>query len=478
MEYLKKLEQEKLEQEKLKQDKIKDNLLKVCFEVKNNIELYSKSLPFEFQHIYIFKKDKIYYKLYGRLHEMYLKSFDELSISKKKCDIDESYLLFPKMIYKNVDLNIEKKYDFTFVGSFAFIINKNVQNFGYNNRKWVIDFAKENFTENSFFVNTSKNTNLDKDWNILGEFDKTFDEESNVFIFSKFDEKLKNQIYFNKEYYDNLSKSKFCLCPAGDCLWSIRFIECIMCKCIPIVNTIEETYRSEAESKLDYKYYLTSSPEFIYREDWVEHNLNIFLKYHTLEYYLNKIFIIGFNKTGTTSLDGFFNFNSIPSAHWDRGNLAKTIKYNYENKNPLLKGYEKYTVFSDMEDVKNLNYAHVEYFKEFYKMYPNSKFILNIRNVDNWIKSRCNHNFNNDGFKINYLEMVKSQYNLTSEQVIEKWKNDFNNHVNNVIEYFSDKKNKLIIFDIEKDSINEIIDFLPELELNGKYYGHLNKGKQ
>ena len=130
-----------------------------------------------------------------------------------------------------------------------------------------------------------------------------------------------------------------------------------------------------------------------------------------------------------------------------------------------------------MEDVENLNYAHVEYFKEFYKMYPNSKFILNIRNVDNWIKSRCNHNFNN-GFKINYLEMVKSQSNLTSEQVIEKWKNDFNNHVNNVIEYFSDKKNKLIVFDIEKDSIDKIINFLPELELNDKYFYHLNKGKQ
>jgi hypothetical protein len=37
------------------------------------------------------------------------------------------------------------------------------------------------------------------------------------------------------------------------------------------------------ESKLDYKYYLVNDKEFIYREDCVEHNYAIFLKYHTLE---------------------------------------------------------------------------------------------------------------------------------------------------------------------------------------------------
>ena len=48
-----------------------------------------------------------------------------------------------------------------------------------------------------------------------------------------------------------------------------------------IYELLKNTYK---ESKLEYKYYTTSSPEFIYREDWVEHNYNIFLKYHTLEF--------------------------------------------------------------------------------------------------------------------------------------------------------------------------------------------------
>ena len=86
-----------------------------------------------------------------------------------------------------------------------------------------------------------------------------------------------------------MCKSKFCLCPAGDAKWSMRFIEAIMCKTIPIVNEVKESYRSEEESKLDYKYYLTSDKEFIFREDWVEHNYNIFLKFFLLYVYYHSI---------------------------------------------------------------------------------------------------------------------------------------------------------------------------------------------
>ena len=58
-----------------------------------------------------------------------------------------------------------------------------------------------------------------------------------------------------------------------------------MTKCIPIVNDEKETYRSREESKLDIFYYLTKSYNYTYHYHWIEHNYNIFLKYHTLEYY-------------------------------------------------------------------------------------------------------------------------------------------------------------------------------------------------
>ena len=79
-----------------------------------------------------------------------------------------------------------------------------------------------------------------------------------------------------------MCQSKFCLCPAGDEPYSMRFYEALMCKSIPIVNNAKESYRTIMESRLGYKYYL-STDIFEYRLDWVEHNYELFLKYHTLD---------------------------------------------------------------------------------------------------------------------------------------------------------------------------------------------------
>jgi len=182
-----------------------------------------------------------------------------------------------------------------------------------------------------------------------------------------------------------------------------------------------------------------------------------------------KIFIIGFNKTGTKTLDTYFKKNKIPSIHWAKGQLAQQIKHNHEKGIELLINYKRFIVFSDMEDFSNLNYAHVTYFKELDKTYPDSKFILNIRDVDNWIESRNNHS------RGRYLKILCQKLNLTKQELNQKWKDDFYNHKKNVITYFSDKPNKLLIYDIEKDSPQKINDFFPEHQLNTKHYTHEHK---
>ena len=185
-----------------------------------------------------------------------------------------------------------------------------------------------------------------------------------------------------------------------------------------------------------------------------------------------KIFIIGFNKTGTRSLHNYFIKNSISSIHWEYGRLAKQIKYNVENNEPILSGYDKYMVYSDMEDHLNYNYAHVEYFKKMNEQYPLSKFILNIRNIDNWIKSRNHH----IGGK--YRDYFCYRYNMTTEKLNNKWRNDYTKHYNNVISYFKNTPMKLLIFNIENDNIKKMNEFLPKLRLNAKLYTHEGKTKK
>lgn len=182
-----------------------------------------------------------------------------------------------------------------------------------------------------------------------------------------------------------------------------------------------------------------------------------------------KIFVIGFNKTGTRSLCNYFNDNKIPSIHWHKGKLARIMKKNFNRGKPLMKGYEEYRVFTDMEDYPRQNYAHVTFFKEMEQQYPDAKFILNIRDVENWIKSRNNHD--------NYTRDICKILKMTKEELNEKWRNDYKEHIENVISYFSDKPNKLLVFDIEKDKIDKLNLFFSDLSLNSKFYKHHGKTK-
>ena len=99
-----------------------------------------------------------------------------------------------------------------------------------------------------------------------------------------------------------------------------------------------------------------------------------------------------------------FTEPKIQSVHWDLGRLALKMQENLVGNKNLLVGYEQYIVYTDMEtciynDLKNTYKYHFmfKYFDLLDKQYPNSKFILNTRPVDNWISSRLNHT---NGYKI------------------------------------------------------------------------------
>lgn len=76
----------------------------------------------------------------------------------------------------------------------------------------------------------------------------------------------------DKNYYNILSKSKFTITPTGDCPWSYRFFEAIMCLSIPIL----ENNSNDIHMK-DY-FCLFDKDEHIYDEGKAIQNYNKFIK--------------------------------------------------------------------------------------------------------------------------------------------------------------------------------------------------------
>lgn len=188
---------------------------------------------------------------------------------------------------------------------------------------------------------------------------------------------------------------------------------------------------------------------------------------------MSKIFQIGFNKCGTKSIWNFFKENGYSSVHHDSGKLALSMKYNDKNNQKLLNQYyEKFKVFTDMEDIRHGKpyYAHIHLFKKLDQQYPNSKFILNTRDCERWVKSRLNHG--------KYLQRCSISTGIPTPELTKKWVRQWFNHHKNVIDYFKDKPGKLLVFDIENDNIVKLVDFFPELKLDVNKWKHKGKSKK
>ena len=171
-----------------------------------------------------------------------------------------------------------------------------------------------------------------------------------------------------------------------------------------------------------------------------------------------KIFQIGFNRCGTTSLHSFFKKNGVVSIHWADRWLAKWIHQNHQKGRKLLEGCDQFQFYSDMEDAPHV-YAHILYYKLLDQQYPGSKFILNIRDKNKWLLSRLRFG--------RYCEQYAEAHGLSVPQTVALWSQQWDSHVIDVLNYFRQKSN-LLVFNIDEHDIGYLVSFFPELKLEVK----------
>jgi hypothetical protein len=150
------------------------------------------------------------------------------------------------------------------------------------------------------------------------------------------------------------------------------------------------------------------------------------------------IFIIGFNKSATTSLHVFFQNNGFPSVHWDKGLLAKTMLLNCCNDRPILTGYDKeFRVFSDMTfRTGRFKFEANSLFRMMDADYPNSFFIYNSRNLQDWLRSRALHRGTIDGESLIQFEM-RLLKTVNPQKVLDKWRKERKQFEKEMRDYFS-----------------------------------------
>lgn len=169
----------------------------------------------------------------------------------------------------------------------------------------------------------------------------------------------------------------------------------------------------------------------------------------------DKVFCIGFNKTGTASLTQLFKglgYRTIHSGKWVH--QFKDKKY-----------MSVYDFFSDGTP----NHLDLEYL---YETYPTSKFIYNTRNMRNWLISRFKHTEYNKSH-------TRSSWNKNDSDTLKRWikiRGEWEKHIEQFFE--SRDKSRLCTIDIEAMNVNKLNKTLSELlgkKINLKKKPYKNK---
>ena len=146
------------------------------------------------------------------------------------------------------------------------------------------------------------------------------------------------------------------------------------------------------------------------------------------------------------------------------------------NGKKIFNGYDqKYSVFSDMLFLnENIHIEGNHFFKIIDRDYPNSLFIYNYRNMDNWINSRLSHGVNSQN--PSFIDRSLKVYSEDTEMIKKRWQQTRLTFEKEISLYFSGS-NKLLLLDIEDGNVNhpEIISKFVGYQMNPKYWGWLGK---
>ena len=201
-----------------------------------------------------------------------------------------------------------------------------------------------------------------------------------------------------------------------------------------------------------------------------------------------RIFLIGFNRCGTTSFHEFFNSNQISSVHWYGNELARCLNRNCRFRFlPPLKGIDRWTAYCDLIAVPGSPWESSSpysgrlieanrFFPQLYRAYPNSLFILNTRDPDAWINSRFQHD--QGRFAEAYRRHLVSRGIRTDAQLRAFWFQQWHDHHHAVRTYFKAHSRALFLeFHLDFSEPEQLLDVLSRhCQLTCTSFPHVHRG--
>lgn len=176
----------------------------------------------------------------------------------------------------------------------------------------------------------------------------------------------------------------------------------------------------------------------------------------------DKVFIIGFHKTGTTSLETALERLDYRVYGGDK-NLLKL-----EDRNDLLQYIEK--TLDNWDVVQDMPWPL--FYRELTELYPDAKFILTLRKTGAWIDSVVRH------WGSMRVPLHRKIYGVPCAEGHEDvYVKTYENHNKEVLKFFGNKSNFLVMVQGKNFDYKTLCDFL-KVEIPTEEFPHSRKNKR
>jgi hypothetical protein len=162
-----------------------------------------------------------------------------------------------------------------------------------------------------------------------------------------------------------------------------------------------------------------------------------------------KIFGIGLNKTGTSTLHEALETLGFRSLHWGGPEASMAVKHAIDEDRPMLEYLAGYDAYSDITRISR-------HFERADREYPGSKFVLTVRDLDQWLDSRRRH------VEQNVAKQAEGRYDGIFVDVdYEAWTREYREHEAKVRAHFATRPDDLLVFDVAGgDGYEKLCPFL------------------
>jgi hypothetical protein len=193
---------------------------------------------------------------------------------------------------------------------------------------------------------------------------------------------------------------------------------------------------------------------------------------------LRRVVQIGFHKCGTRSFQRLFEGAGHPVVQHKlrrrfrpTRNAAALMRENLRAGRKIFAGMEHFIFYAGLiHQSETDSFEPIFKFREMLRDYPDTILLLNVRNREDWIRSRLKHGHGE------FAQRVMQQRGIaTTDEMAETWRQEWDTHLAEVRAFMADRPAQLIEFNLDTDSVEDLVARLAPYRLSAEHWADIGR---